>query len=194
MTVGEWALVASVVFTGLWSGLFAMLNLVMHPMLKAMNGYDFARFLRAFLPTARRAPFNYVAVIGMVVAPIVALVALGGDPSATPFVLTAIGLGLTAAGPLLVSNRLAEPNYDVMLAWDPVQMPADWEAGRRRYFALNWVRALATWEPSQSSWERLLCSSYSRVRWAPCSRPAQRGTSGSRTRPWRPRPPRRRRA
>jgi hypothetical protein len=145
MTVAEWALVASVVFTGLWSGLFAMLNLVMPPMLAAMNGNDFARFLRAFLPTARHAPFNYVAVIGMVVAPVVALVALGGDPSATPFVLTAIGLALTVAGPLLVSNRLAEPNYDVMLAWDPEAMPADWEAGRRRYFTLNWVRALATW-------------------------------------------------
>lgn len=109
MTVEEWALVASIVFTGLWSGLFAMLNLVMHPMLATMNGWDFARFLRAFLPTARHAPFNYVAVIGMVVAPIVALIALGDDPSATPFVLTAIGFALTVAGPLLVSNRLAEP-------------------------------------------------------------------------------------
>ena len=145
MTVEEWALVASVVFTGLWSGLFAMLNLVMHPMLAAMNGRDFARFLRAFLPTARHAPFNYIAVVGMVVAPIVTLVALGDDPSATPFLLTAIGLALTVAGPLLVSNRLAEPNYDVMLAWDPDAMPAEWEAGRRRYFTLNWVRALATW-------------------------------------------------
>jgi hypothetical protein len=145
MTVEGWALVASVVFTGLWSGLFAMLNLVMHPMLAAMNGYDFARFLRAFLPTARHAPFNYVAVIGMVVAPIVALVALGDEPSATQFVLTATGLALTVAGPLLVSNRLAEPNYDVMLAWNPEAMPVDWEAGRGRYFTLNWVRAVATW-------------------------------------------------
>ncbi len=142
MTVGEWALVASTVFTGLWSGLFAMLNLVMHPMLGAMSGPEFARFLRAFLPTARHAPFNYVAVIGMVVAPTVALVAGLGS---TALVLTAIGLALTVAGPLLVSNRLAEPNYDVMLAWDPDAMPADWEAGRRRYFALNWVRAVATW-------------------------------------------------
>ena len=145
MTIEEWALVASVVFTGLWSGLFAMLNLVMHPMLAAMNGRDFARFLRAFLPTARHAPFNYVAVIGMVVAPTVALVGLGDDPSSTPFVLTAIGLASTIAGPLLVSNRLAEPHDDVMLAWDPEAMPADWEAGRRRYFALNWIRAAATW-------------------------------------------------
>ena len=44
-----------------------------------------------------------------------------------------------------MSNRVAEPNYDVMLAWDPDAMPADWEAGRRRYFALNRVRAVATW-------------------------------------------------
>ena len=59
--------------------------------------------------------------------------------------LTAIGLVLTIAGPLLVSNRLAEPNYDVMLAWDPDAMPAGWEATRQRYFALDWIRAAATW-------------------------------------------------
>jgi hypothetical protein len=145
MTVDGWALAASVVFAGLWSGLLAMLTLVMHPMLGAMNGREFARFLRAFLPTARRAPFNYVEVIGMVLAPIVALVALVDDPGGGAFVLTAIGLTFTIAGPLLVSNRLAEPNYDVMLAWDPEAMPPDWEAGRRRYFALNWIRAGATW-------------------------------------------------
>jgi hypothetical protein len=116
VTVEEWALVASVVFSGLWAGLLAMLTLVMHPMMASMSGSDFARFLGAFLPFARRAPFNYVAVVGMVTAPAVALVALGGDPGATPFILTAAGLVLTVAGPLLVSSRLAEPNYDVILA------------------------------------------------------------------------------
>lgn len=40
---------------------------------------------------------------------------------------------------------MAEPNYDVMLAWDPDVMPPDWESGRSRYFALNWIRAWATW-------------------------------------------------
>jgi len=145
MTVEELGLVASVVFSGLWSGLLAMLTLVMHPMLAGMDGSDFERFLRAFLPTARHAWFNYVAIIGMVIAPVVALVALSDDPGSAPFVLTAIGLVLTIAGPLVVSNRLAEPNYDVMLAWDPDSMPADWEAGRRRYFAYNWIRAGATW-------------------------------------------------
>jgi hypothetical protein len=120
-----------------------MLTMVMHPMLEAMDGRDFARFLRAFLPEARHAPINYVTVIGMVIAPAIALVAL--DTGSTSFLLTAIGLVLTILGPLLVSNRKAEPNYDVMLAWDAAAMPAGWRETRTYYFKLNWVRAFATW-------------------------------------------------
>jgi len=110
MTVEEWALIASVVFSGLWSGLLAMLTLILHPMLRQMGGAEFARFLRGFLPVARHAPFNYIAILGMVLAPAVALVALGDQASEAPFVLAAVGLALTVAGPLLVSNRLAAPN------------------------------------------------------------------------------------
>ena len=51
----------------------------------------------------------------MVVSPVVALIALGGDTDSTSVALTAVGLAVTAGGPLLVSSRLAEPNYDVML-------------------------------------------------------------------------------
>jgi hypothetical protein len=144
MTFDEGALALCIVFSGMWSGLLAMLTLVMHPMLAAMSGQEFALFLRAFLPVARKAWFNYVAVAGMIIAPVVALIALRDDASGAPFVLTAIALVLTFAGPLLVSNRLAEPNYDVMLAWDPESLPPDWEATRHRYFALNWIRFFAT--------------------------------------------------
>ena len=144
MGVDGWSLVACVVFAGLWSGLLAMLTLVMHPMLADMTGGDFDRFQHAFLPFARKAPFNYIEVIGMLVAPVVALFALGAS-AGVPFVLTAIGLGLTIAGPLLVSNRLAEPNYDVMLSWDPDSLPSGWEAIRARYFTYNWLRFGATW-------------------------------------------------
>ncbi len=144
MALDEWALVGCVVFSGLWSGLLAMLTLVMHPMLARMRGPEFARFLRSFLPVARKAPFNYIEVLGMLAAPVVVLFALD-ETSGAPFTLTAIGLVLTIAGPLLVSNRLSEPNYDVMLAWDPDALPAGWEDTRRRYFALNWIRAVATW-------------------------------------------------
>ena len=60
MTLEEWALIASVVFTGLFSGLYSMLNLIFHQVMGAMDGPEFARFLRRFLTVARRSPFNYV--------------------------------------------------------------------------------------------------------------------------------------
>jgi uncharacterized membrane protein len=81
----------------------------------------------------------------MAVAPIVALVMLWDDPGSTSFVLTAIGLGFVVVGVYVVSNVFKEPHYDVMLAWDPEALPDDWEAGRRRYFTINWVQMAATW-------------------------------------------------
>ena len=146
MPIEDWALLASVVFAGLWSGLLAMLTTVLHPMMKPMSGEDFAGFLGAFLPIARSSLFNYAMVIGLVAAPTTALIAMGGDQAGeTVFVLTAIGLALTVFGPLLVSNRLASPNYDEILSWDPQAVPEGWEATRARYFKLNWIRAGATW-------------------------------------------------
>jgi hypothetical protein len=143
MTVEEWAVVACVVFTGLWSGLLAMLTTVLHKMLRPMEGREFALFLGGFLPPARKAPFNYLAILGMIASPVVALITL--DSGSTAFVLVAIGLALTVAGPLLVSNRLAEPNYDVILGWNPEDVPRNWSVYRQRYFAYNWIRAVATW-------------------------------------------------
>lgn len=59
--------------------------------------------------------------------------------------LTAIGLAIVIVGVYIVSNVWKEPLYDVMLAWDPEAMPAEWRAGRRRYFVINWIQAAATW-------------------------------------------------
>jgi len=143
MGVDEWALIACVVFSGVWSGLLAMLTLVMHPMMERMDGAAFARLLAAFLPVARKAPINYIAVFGMLISPIVVLLTIDGG--STAFVLTAIALALIIAGPLLVSNRLAEPNYDVILGWDPERLPPGWEAAQRKYYTYNWIRAFATW-------------------------------------------------
>ena len=145
MTFEELSLAASVVFAGLWSGLLGMLVLVLHRMLGAMDGPDFEGFLRAFLPVGRKAWFNYICALGMAIAPIVALIALWGEWSSTPFVLTAIGLAVVIVGVYVVSNVWKEPHYDVMLSWDPSAMPAGWEAGRRRYFTLNWIQLVSTW-------------------------------------------------
>ncbi len=145
MMFEQLALAASVVCAGLWSGLLGMLTLVLHPMLARMDGPEFERFLRAFLPAARKASFNYICAIGMAVAPIVALVGLRDDVRSVPFVLTAIGLAIVIVCVYVVSNVWKEPLYDVMLAWDPATMPAEWRAGRARYFAINWIQMAATW-------------------------------------------------
>ena len=144
MTAGI-ALGLAVVCAGLWSGLLLTLTTILHPIYAAEDGRGFALALRGFLPVARRSPTNYVLVIGLVVTPVVALIGLRADPGGAPFVLTAVGLALTVIGPLLTSRFLSEPTYDVILGWDPAAVPADWLAVRRRYFTLNWVRAVFTW-------------------------------------------------
>ena len=70
---------------------------------------------------------------------------LWDDPGSTSFVLTAIGLGIVLIGVYVVANVWKEPHYKVILAWDPEAMPANWEAGRRRYFTINLVQLATTW-------------------------------------------------
>jgi hypothetical protein len=135
----------SVVFAGLWSGLLLTLTTILHPVYTGRDGAGFATDLSHFLSVARTSPINYGLVIGLVVAPALALIGLRDDPTGAPFVLTALGLALTVTGPLLVSRLLSEPTYDVILGWDPDHVPADWQAVRDRWIALNWIRAAVTW-------------------------------------------------
>jgi hypothetical protein len=143
--ITEVALGLSVVCAGLWSGLLLTLTTILHPMFVTADGGRFAADLGRFLPIARTSPTNYLLVIGLVVAPVVALVGLRDETGGTPFVLTALGLVLTVTGPLLVSRFAVEPNYDVILSWDPAAMPADWRDVQRRWLTLNWVRGALTW-------------------------------------------------
>lgn len=145
MDAATWWLTASVLFAGLWSGLLALVTMVLHPMMRAQDGPTFARQLAMLLPPARRAPIRYVCTIALVIAPAGALAAMEavGDRS-TAFLLTTVGLVATIGG-LLVAYALAEPNYDRMLAWDPERMPEMWQAVRSRSFVLNWTNAVLTW-------------------------------------------------
>ena len=143
--IAELGIVLSIVCAGLWSGLLLTVTTILHPIYAAQDARGFVGELRGFLPVARRSPTNYLLVIGLVVAPIVALIGMWPQRSGAPFVLTAIGLALAVIGPLLISSRMAEPNYEVILGWDPAAIPANWTAARRRYFALNWIRGGFTW-------------------------------------------------
>src|SRR5262245_27847000 len=125
-----------------------MLSTIMRPMLAAMDGRDFRNFMETFLRYADHGlgkVFNYAWSLGMTVGPIVALVLLWDDPGSTSFVLTAIGLGIVIVGVLIVSNVWKTPTYNVILAWDPKALPADWGAVRRRYFTINWIQLAVTW-------------------------------------------------
>jgi hypothetical protein len=134
----------SVLAAAAWSGLLLMLTTVLHPMFAAQGPSGFAEDMRRFLPIARRSPTNYVLVALLVLAPLAALVGLWGDINGLPFLLTALGLIVTIAGPLLTSRLYAEPNYDVILSWDPQAVPDDWVTARARWLRLNWIRTALT--------------------------------------------------
>ena len=148
MTGEEWALAVTVFFSGLAAGLLGMLCTIMRPMLHAMDGRDFRNFMEAFLRFAGDSwgkVYNLAWSLVMGLGPIVALVLLWDDPGSTSFILTAIGVGIVLVGIWLVSNAWKTPTYNVILSWDPDAMPPDWEAGRRKYFTINWIQLATTW-------------------------------------------------
>ena len=148
MTAEEWALAASVFFAGLAAGFLGGLCTILRPMQAAMKGRDFRNFMETFLQYADAGlgkAFNYAWSGGTTIASILALVLLVDDPGSTSFVLTAIGLAVWVVGILVVSNVWKTPHYKMILAGDPDDMPADWEATRQRYFTINWIQFATTW-------------------------------------------------
>ena len=148
MTAEEWALAASAFFSGLAAGFLGGLCIIIRPVQASMDGRAFRNFMETFLRYADNGAgktFNLAWALGMLFGPIVALVFLWDDPGSISFVLTAIGLGIVIVGIDIVSNAVKTPHYKVMLAWDPEAMPADWEAGRQKYFTINWIQLVTTW-------------------------------------------------
>lgn len=140
------ALVVALALTGLWSGLLLTVSTLLHPTLRAMDARGQREFLGRFLAVARRSPTNYVLVVGMVLAAAAALVSLRDDTAGTAFRLVLTGLALVLVGAIAISRWVAEPNYDVLLAWDPATpQPASWPDALRRYFRCNWLRGLLVW-------------------------------------------------
>lgn len=148
MTGEEWALAATVFFTGLSAGFLGALCTIIRPMQAAMDGRGFRTFMETFLRYADNGQgklYNLAWSFVPVVTSIIALVLLWDDPGSTAFILTAVGLGIVLLGIWLVSNAWKTPTYKLILAWDPDALPADWDAGRRRYFTINWIQMGATW-------------------------------------------------
>jgi hypothetical protein len=118
MTAEEWALAASVFFSGLAAGFLGGLCTILRPMQAAMTGPEFRNFMERFLRYADNGlgkVFNYAWSGGTTIAAIVALVLLWDDPGSTSFVLTAIGLAVVIVGILVVSNVWKTPTYKLIL-------------------------------------------------------------------------------
>ncbi len=149
MVTGEvLALAAAVFFSGLAAGFLGGLCMILRPMQAAVTGREFRSFMETFLRYAGHGlgkMFNYAWSGGMTLGSIVALVFLWDDLGSASFVLTAIGLGIVIIGILVVSNVWKTPTYNMILAWDPEALPADWEATRQRYFTINWLQLVTTW-------------------------------------------------
>jgi hypothetical protein len=144
----EWAIGVTAFVTALAAGLLGMLTAIMRPMLRAMSGRDFRSFMESFLQYAGNGwgkAYNLVWSLGMTIGPAVILVLLRDDPGSTSFVLVAIALVLDIVGVLVVSNAWKTPTYRRILAWDPDDLPADWEAGRNTYFLINAIQLVVTW-------------------------------------------------
>ncbi|MEU7902254.1 hypothetical protein [Actinoplanes sp. NPDC049118] len=122
--------------------------MILRPMQAAMDGPGFRNFMETFLRYAGHGlgkAFNYAWSGGTTIAAVVALVLLRDDPGSASFVFTAIALAVVIVGILVVSNAWKTPTYNMILAWDAEAMPADWEAGRQRYFTINWIQLATTW-------------------------------------------------
>ena len=148
MTPEEWVLAVTVFCSDLASGLLGMLCTIMRPMLTELDGRDFRTFMEAFLRFADQSwgkAYNLGWSLGMFLLPIPALVLLWDERGSASFVLTAIALGIVVVGVIIVSNAVKTPHYKVMLAWDPQAMPSNWEAGRDKYFTINWIQMGTTW-------------------------------------------------
>jgi hypothetical protein len=151
MTAEGWALAATVFLSGLASGLLGMLCTIVRPLLAEMDGREFRTFMAAFLRHADHSlgkAYNLAWAAGMFVLPVVALVLLWDDRDSTAFVLTAIGVAIVLLGVIVLSNAVKTPHYSVMLGWDPDAMPPGWEAGRAKYFTINWIQLATTWSAS----------------------------------------------
>jgi uncharacterized membrane protein len=137
-------LIVAAISTGLFTGLLMTILAFFQRALKDLTASEFTLVMQRFLRVVRTHPLHYGLVITSLLAPITALVLLGGSAGSLTFVLTLVGLISFAAGPVLVSRYLVEPIYDVFLSWEIESPPENWREARDRYFRLNVIRGLGS--------------------------------------------------
>jgi uncharacterized membrane protein len=144
MTPVHIILIIAAISTGLFTGLLMTILAFFQKVLKDLTASEFTLVMQRFLGTVRTHPLHYGLVITSLLAPIAALVLLGGSAGSLTFVLVLVGLISFVAGPVLVSRYLVEPIYDVFSSWETESPPENWRETRDRYFRLNVIRGLGS--------------------------------------------------
>src|ERR687893_25685 len=101
MTTVHVILIVAVVTTGLFTGLLMTILAFFQKALKDLTAYEFTLVMQRFLQAMRTHPLHYGLVITSLLAPLAALVLLGGGVGRLTFVLILVGLISFAAGPVL---------------------------------------------------------------------------------------------
>jgi uncharacterized membrane protein len=137
-------LIVAAISTGLFTGLLMTILAFFQRVLKDLTASEFTLVMQRFLRAVRTHPLHYGLVVTSLLAPIAALVLLGGSAGSLTFVLILVGLISFATGPVLVSRYLVEPIYDVFSSWEIKSPPENWRETRDRYFRLNVIRGLGS--------------------------------------------------
>jgi hypothetical protein len=144
MTPVHIILIVAAISTGLFTGLLMTILAFFQRVPKDLTASEFTLVMHRFLGAVRTHPLHYGLVSTSLLAPIAALVLLGGSAGSLTFVLVSLGLISFAAGLILVSRYLVEPIYDVFSSWETESPPVNWRETRDRYFRLNVIRGFGS--------------------------------------------------
>lgn len=144
MTPVHIILIVAAISTGLFTGLLMTILAFFQRVSKDLTASEFTLVMQRFLGAVRTHLLHYGLVITSLLAPIAALVLLGGSAGSLTFVLVLLGLISFAAGLILVSRYLVEPIYDVFSSWETESPPVNWRETRDRNFRLNAIRGFGS--------------------------------------------------
>jgi len=137
-TVTQIALFVSAICTGLFAGLLWTFMVAVNPMAATLDGPTYAGVWQTLIETTDRGIPPVL--LGAVVGPIIALVALRRQYRSRTFLLTLIAFLLFAFGVMVFTITLNVPINNYVLSWSPAAPPADWAQARARWDTLNTIR------------------------------------------------------
>ncbi|MBN1313754.1 MAG: hypothetical protein JXB30_20285 [Anaerolineae bacterium] len=138
------ALMASIVMTGLFSGMTLAITLLFYPSVRKLSGPEFTSICHRFLRISDIGPANYTLIILSMLSPTIALVGGLNESESLPFTLTLAGWIVFLVGSVGVSRFLLEPLYDKFASWSDQSPPGNWESYRKRWYWFTQLQSFSS--------------------------------------------------